>query len=252
MSDSVSQLECHSLVHLETQGGSSPPKPLATGCRLLCYYIISSLLLVFTRSLQRIACVGSSTWHHPTSRRFLFPGIILHASSNTRAFCHHTVLTIYLHSLVTDSQLLTNVHLHNTPLLIHGPHFILSINTLRPGLIHFYKFTTHFCAIYALIIVLSPASNNPARVRHIPQKHAQPHDSSPPNTRDPLPLHHRRHPLRNSADQWLLPRLRECIQHTVVRMHSYRLLEWCLLRNMHRLPRCSYTDHKCRMHRYKC
>ena len=34
MSGSVSQVVSHSLVHLETQGGSSPPKPLATSCRL--------------------------------------------------------------------------------------------------------------------------------------------------------------------------------------------------------------------------
>ena len=96
----------------------------------------------------------ATTPHHEDSSSL----IILHASSNIRDFCHNTVLTIHLHSLVTYSQFLTNVYLHNTPLLIHRSHSIPSTNRLWPGLLHFYTFTPHFCAVYTSISVQSPSS----------------------------------------------------------------------------------------------
>lgn len=122
--------------------------------------LLLSLLLVFERSLQRIACVGplrrGTTPHYEDSSSL----IILHAFSNTRDFRHHAVLRIDLHSLFTYSLPLFNVYLHNIPLLSHGSLSSPSINRLRLGLPHFYKFTTHFCAIFTSTSVQSRASTS--------------------------------------------------------------------------------------------
>ena len=160
-------------------------------------------------------------------------------------------MRIDLHSLFTYSLPLFNVYLHKIPLLSHGSRFTPSINRLRLGLLPFYKFTTHF-AQYLHLPAYSHQAQHPNAGPPQPSKHAQPNASTPRDSCDPPSFYQSRDPLRNSRNQWLLPRLRKCIQHAAVRMHCYRLFNQCLLNIMHLVPQRPHPDHKRRMHWHKC